>query len=82
MKLFWIEFKKGSTGMLFRLGCGISAVDKEDAWKVVRESKTLSTMMENVSSIKEIKASEIEKNHVLPNSGNYASRGIWFPNGI
>ena len=82
MKLFWLNFKEDARGMLFRLGCGISAADIDDVWRIIKEHQVLSSMSQDVVSIREISFADIDVNHVLPNSGNYAVRGLWFPIGI
>jgi hypothetical protein len=68
--------------MLFRLGCGVTAKDADDVWRILQSNSYTSVHVADVETITQIKFDDIEKNHVLPNAGNYAIRGIWFPNGI
>ena len=82
MKMFWVEFASSCSGMLFRLGCGVTADDVDDVRMILLSNPHTSPHVHDVETVIPIAFDDIEKNHVLPNAGNYAARGIWFPNGI
>jgi hypothetical protein len=82
MKMYWVKFVEEESHMLFRTGCGITALSEDDALKVIRLSPALDGFYEKILSIEHIKFEDIEKKHILPNAGNYAVRGIWYPHGV
>ncbi|MFD0325920.1 hypothetical protein [Lysobacter gummosus] len=64
------------------IGCGVTAIDRDDAIALIflhvfaRHGKLeVKRIEENIS------VEAIEKEHVLPNMGNIAIRGVWFPLG-
>ncbi len=61
---------------------GVTARTKEDALHLVQEGIFNMSQTPNVKNMKEIVSiNELDQNHVLPNMGEFVSRGIWFPVG-
>jgi len=80
LKRFWFTFalKAPLTGL--SMGCGITAFDLEDARRMLREQVFPAFGEEAVDEIVEnIDIRTLEENHVRPNMGNPAVRGVWFP---
>jgi hypothetical protein len=63
-----------------RLGIGVTAYDYADALRMIEEK--LGKRVRLVGYKKIVSLNELEQNHVLPNIGLFAFRGIWFPNGL
>jgi hypothetical protein len=82
IKTFWITFISNSLPSLFQKGCGVSAVDEFEALSIINSNKMVILYTSGVDNIKPINIDDVEKNHILPNVGNFAVRGIWYPNGI
>jgi hypothetical protein len=79
MKMFWIKFESISNPSVFNLGVGVTAISIEDALLVLKAEESL-PRTESINSIVRVRSlEELDKNHVLPNIGNYGIRGVWFP---
>jgi hypothetical protein len=64
------------------MGCGVTALSKDDALQMVRERVFRSHTMPSVENcIEDIANSELDAKHVLPNIGDPSRQGIWFPLG-
>ena len=80
---FWITFENPPEFSALGLGCGITAFNYEDAIHILTSSVfhgkhsllTISSVLEDVD------VRELDKEHVLPNMGIVAVRGVWFPQG-
>ena len=76
---YWFKFVKSPFGNL-NLGCGITAYDLEDAHRFLREKVFPERGAQPIEAVVEdIDISTLEANHVRPNMGNPAVRGVWFP---
>ena len=77
---FWFTFRQPAEPSFLNLGCGITAYDLTDAQKFLRE-QVFPIFGERVVDqvIEDIDVSTLEQNHVRPNLGNPAVRGVWFP---
>ncbi|MGV3553111.1 hypothetical protein [Rhizobium sp.] len=82
MNLYWLVFDVTPDEMLFRMGCGITAISEDDAWRIAMGNDSIKGASSRIKSLKAIKLEQIDPSHILPNAGNMAIRGIWFPNGI
>lgn len=84
MKVFWVNFKQEAGNELpigTWMGCGVTAYDKDDALKMLKEKIFFDWELIPIASIKEnISIEDLDQNHVVPNIGNFFMRGIWFPN--
>ncbi|MEM9528115.1 MAG: hypothetical protein AAGA31_16000 [Bacteroidota bacterium] len=79
MKKFFIEFDDNDT--LFRF-VGVTGWTKEDALNLIQDNILKGGSTPNIKSMKEITSlNELDHHHVLPNIGEFVSRGIWFPQG-
>lgn len=66
--------------MAIRLGCGITTFSKEDALRILQEIFFVNKGMPKlIKEIENVDIRDLEQDHVAPNMGNPASRGIWFP---
>jgi hypothetical protein len=69
---FWFKTEPG-------LGYGVTAFSRRDAESLLhsfglpREGETVVQLIEN------IEVSELDANHILPNSGPVEVRGVWYP---
>jgi hypothetical protein len=81
LRRYWFSFA-GAVDP-FRLGCGLSAYDREDAFRLLRE-RVFKTEPIPVPSnvVEDIDVSGLDPDHVLPNIGNVTIRGVWFPKGL
>lgn len=85
LERYWFEFVKEKGAKLpmgTRIGCGVTATSEKDAIEILK-SKIFSDS--DVPAIKEVlrnvQFDELDQNHVIPNMGNSAVRGVWFPLG-
>jgi hypothetical protein len=81
MRRYWISFSGPDIPVGFRMGCGITASSRDDAfalllkvWPAERDGPTISNIAEDVDLI------TLDQTHVLPNVGDATQRGVWFPN--
>ena len=83
MRRFWFQFDVSndlSPGV--RMGCGITAYDQEDALRLLRERVFFETTVPRpLDIVEDVDISSLDAGHVLPNMGNVAIRGVWFPLG-
>jgi hypothetical protein len=62
------------------MGCGITAYDEEDAKRMLHERVfAIYPPCEIREVIVDVDVTTLEKNHVRPNMGPPALRGVWFP---
>lgn len=82
LRKFWFRFEKHPRPTAINLGCGVTAYDYNDAIVVLRERVFgPNGPPEILELIEDIEVEALEKNHVLPNLGNFETRGVWFPRG-
>jgi hypothetical protein len=82
---YWIRFA-GSLGderpIGTRLGCGVTARHRDDALALLQERVFGDQPLPEVREIiEDVDVSALDNRHVLPNMGNPAVLGIWFPIG-
>ena len=83
---FWFEFDitmddNPPPGTL--VGCGVSAYDRDDALDQLKTKVFVDQPIPNIRrEMVDVDVSELDQNHVLPNMGLVAKRGIWFPLGF
>ena len=79
VKRFWITFERETFGPL-ALGCGVTALNIEDALSLIREEYPRCADGLRVKTVtEEVDVSTLHAGHVLPNMGNIFRRGIWWP---
>ena len=76
---FWFKFEKLSSPSVVNLGCGVTAFSVADAEDLLRNSVFHGQRMPMIAAIEDIDVSELDSRHVLPNIGQVAQRGVWFP---
>jgi hypothetical protein len=84
LRRFWLEFEGQledgfPAGVL--LGCGVTAEDPDEALELVRERVFDGQLPRLKKFIKDVDISTLDQDHVVPNMGVPAVRGIWFPPG-
>ena len=84
LERYWIVFCGSheefySTGG-FDKGFGVTAYDIDDAKRILKGTIFGDQTLPEVDTITEgITYEQLEENHVKPNMGNMAVRGVWFP---
>ena len=77
---FWFTFEKLAERSVLDMGCGITAYDLSDARSFLQEQVFPAYGLRTVTHVKEdVDVRTLEANHVRPNMGNPAVRGVWFP---
>jgi len=75
---YWIVFKNPPVGM--RLGCGVTAYNYDDAVLLLNKTLFDKAQLPQIEQVTEdIKVTDLEQNHVIPNMGVINLRGVWFP---
>jgi hypothetical protein len=88
MKLnrYWLEFEASDDKTLppgVAMGCGISAVDKEDALLIARTRVFKDAAIPPLRRlVEDVDISTLDANHVRPNMKAPILRGVWFPLGF
>ena len=80
---YWFEFdwEEGSPARPERLGCGVTAFDREGALRLVSEVAFANEEVPPVKRvIEDVDIQTLDPGHVLPNMGMPSERGVWFPN--
>lgn len=84
LRRYWIEFSGDPEArpMGVRIGCGVTALDYEDALAMLRETIFVDHNLEVARCVEDVDVSTLDAGHVLPNMGDVTARGIWFPAGL
>ncbi len=80
LRRYWITFSPAGIASPLNLGCGITAKSR-------REAEDMAASMvfpifgerEIVNMLEDIDVSSLDPDHILPNIGDPASIGVWFP---
>ena len=65
-----------------RLGCGVTAYDRNDAMNILeREVFGGGLVPKVIQTIEDVDVSTLDENHVLPNMETVTLRGVWYPKG-
>lgn len=87
LRRYWFNFEIAQTSPL-SFGCGVTAYDKDDAIRTLRERVFARTWLTGLSStdvapitqcIEDVDVRTLDQNHVVPNMGVVPCRGVWFP---
>lgn len=83
LRRYWIEFEPNSDpGGRVRAGCGVTAFDREDAFRLLRERVFAGEELPPIRRVIEnVEISALDPGHVRPNMGTPLRRGVWFPLG-
>jgi hypothetical protein len=84
-KRFWFEFDAQSfldlppgTG----IGCGVTASDYDDAIGILNKCVFKGAEMPAIKRvITDVRVSDLDEGHVLPNMNRPDTRGVWYPIG-
>jgi len=80
LKRFWFKFAPLAQPTPLNLGCGVTALDQEDAIRLLRQKVFLGRTMPKIRQVIEnIDISTLDSRHVLPNMGLPHIRGVWYP---
>jgi hypothetical protein len=61
-------------------GCGVTGFDADDCWRRIREDVVRDFPLPPVrDAVFDIDVSTLDPDWVLPNIGNPAALGVWFP---
>lgn len=81
LRRYWFSFVRTDSISSLGLGCGVTALSRLDAERLIKEMVfPLLGEGEILTVVEDIDVNSLEKNHVFPNIGNPAARGVWFPN--
>jgi hypothetical protein len=79
---YWFSFDRLSGPNRLRLGCGVTAVNYEDALALLSQRLSKPSLETIVQCTENIDVSTLDPRHILPNIGDVTVRGIWFPRGF
>jgi hypothetical protein len=81
LRRYWISFAGPNIPVGFTMGCGVTALSRDDAlahllkvWPAKHDGPAISNVAEDVD------LTTLDQKHVLPNIGDVTRRGVWFPN--
>lgn len=79
---YWFTFRDPPVASFFGLGCGVTAVDREDAERLLRGAWFAAQGLPRIhDAIEDVDVRDLDAGHVLPNMGDPSIRGVWFPRG-
>jgi hypothetical protein len=83
VRRFWFEFEPAADlPMGLAYGCGVTAYSYDEARELLLERLFAGrTMPEPSQIVEDADVSALDRDHVIPNMGDPAIRGIWFPLG-
>lgn len=82
MKRYWFTFVRIPKFSPLSIGCGVTAADYSDAISILKERVLIACHgMEVCEVVEDVDINSLDSGHVLPNMGNVACRGVWFPLG-
>lgn len=77
---YWFRFLKSSEPSILNTGCGVTALNEEDARHLVRERVfPVHGEREIVDVVPDVDVSTLDQGHVIPNMTSPLPRGVWFP---
>jgi hypothetical protein len=79
---YWFEFRAPRQELPpgSWLGCGVTAVDTEDAQRLLVQGPFRGAPLPTIERVVEdVDVSELDAEHVVPNMGDPTQRGVWFP---
>jgi hypothetical protein len=83
LKRFWFEFERFAHPTALNIGCGVTAYDYDDAVSILHERVFAGQPFPKVLRfVPDVNVQDLDKDHVLPNMGIVAQRGVWFPLGF
>ena len=83
LRRFWFHFENQAPlppGL--RLGCGVTALDRDDAVRLLEALVFTSGEVPSFKKVSEdVDLASLDAGRIRPNMGNPAVRGVWFPLG-
>lgn len=79
---YWIQFAPGEAPIQLRKGCGVTASSRDEAIALVRDVVFSKQAVPSIESIiEDVDVRSLDQDHVIPNMGFCARKGVWFPMG-
>jgi len=79
MKRYWLTFRSVGHPHPINLGCGVTALDLNDALLLIRAAFPDLVLGSPLTVIDGIDVSTLDAGHIIPNLGNVLERGVWWP---
>lgn len=77
---YWLKFVRSAEPSILNLGCGITALDRDDAMRIFKNDVVpIYGNREIFEIIEDADISALDEHHVIPNMGIPTNRGVWFP---
>jgi hypothetical protein len=76
---YWVIFASPPKYSPLGLGCGVTAFDVADAMRLMHRCFPETSGLAVKSVTENVSVSDLDPCHILPNMGNAAARGVWFP---
>ena len=82
LRRFWFIFRNPPPLSPLGLGCGITALSREEAIEILAETVFAGQTFPAIDRvIEDVDVRTLDPLHVVPNMGQVANRGVWFPLG-
>ena len=79
---YWIRFELHPSQASPRPGCGVTALNYEDALAILSETVFRGKNMPTIEEvIDDVDISSLDQKHVIPNMEVPVWRGVWYPKG-
>ena len=79
---FWFKFQDPPQCSPLGVGCGITAHSREEAIEILAATVFADRAVPIIESVVEdVDVRALDQEHVVPNMGQVARRGVWFPLG-
>jgi hypothetical protein len=81
LRRYWFRFDapNGKLPHGAQLGCGVTAVDRADAERLLKADLFDGDLPRVVGLIEDVDVQDLDVGHVLPNMGDPSCRGVWWP---
>lgn len=76
---YWIRFDGSANHPGAAMGCGVSAVDRQDAVSLIAADLGEAAVESIRDVVEDVDVRQLDEGHVIPNMGDPSLRGIWFP---
>jgi hypothetical protein len=80
LRRFWIRLAGDEMPVGFRMGCGVTAYTRDDAFALLLKVWPATRGEPVIIDVSEDDLTTLDQRHVLPNIGDVTRRGVWFPN--
>jgi hypothetical protein len=78
---FWFRIEPSDDDLFIgrALGCGVTAVDRQDAENLLRQEVFRDELPRVLEIIEDVDVRDLDQGHVIPQHGRPSTRGAWFP---